>query len=150
VRDNGGFFVAPDQVLLAELLAQRGYKTGGFVAAFVLDSKWGIDQGFQTYIDDFDQIRGARGKSLDDIQRPANEVVDRALPWLEQVKGERFFAWLHFYDPHTPYDPPEPFKTRYAAHPYKGEVAYRHAGGPRGRIPGGAWTARQDHHRGHR
>lgn len=124
VRDNGGFFVAPDQVLLAELLAQRGYKTGGFVAAFVLDSKWGIDQGFQTYIDDFDQIRGARGKSLDDIQRPANEVVDRALPWLEQVKGERFFAWLHFYDPHTPYDPPEPFKTRYAAHPYQGEVAY--------------------------
>jgi len=127
VRDNGGFFVAPEQVTMAELLAAKGYKTGGFVAAFVLDSKWGIDQGFQTYVDDFDQIRGARGRSLDDIQRPANEVVDRALPWIDQVKDDRFFAWLHFYDPHTPYDPPEPFRSQYASQPYSGEIAFTDA-----------------------
>ena len=58
------------------------------------------------------------------VQRPANEVVDRALPWLEKVKDRRFFAWLHFYDPHAPYEPPEPFKTRYAEHPYLGEIAF--------------------------
>ncbi len=46
------------------------------------------------------------------------------MPWLEKVKGGRFFAWLHFYDPHSPYEPPEPFKTRYAEHPYLGEIAF--------------------------
>ena len=123
VRDNGGFFVSPDQLTMAEVLVQKGFRTGGFVAAYVLDAKWGIDQGFQTYFDDFDLARG-RNRSLGDIQRPANEVVDQALPWIDGVKGQRFFAWLHFYDPHTPYAPPEPFRSRYQGHPYRGEVAF--------------------------
>ena len=55
---------------------------------------------------------------------PANEVVERALPWLEQHKDQRFFAWLHFYDAHTPYDPPEPFKSEYGGWPYNGEIAF--------------------------
>ena len=59
-RDNGGFFLAPDQVTLAEVLKDRGFRTGGFVAAYVLDSKWGIDQGFDTYVDDFDDVRKRR------------------------------------------------------------------------------------------
>ncbi len=123
VRDNGGFFLQPDQTTLAEVLEKDGFQTGAVVAAYVLDSKWGLDQGFDTYIDDFD-LSKVEGMSLGSVQRPGNEVVDKALPWLEKVRSRRFFAWLHFYDPHTPYDPPEPFKTQYAGHPYNGEIAF--------------------------
>ena len=123
VRDNGGFYLGPDQTTLAEILGPQGFKTGGFVAAYVLDAKWGIGQGFETYFDDFDMSK-SRGRSLGEIQRPANEVVDKALPWIDTVKDGPFFAWLHFYDPHTPYAPPEPFRTKYKGHPYKGEVAF--------------------------
>jgi len=123
VRDNGGFFLQDAQVTLPEVLKARGYRTGGFVAAYVLDSKWGISQGFDTYFDNFD-LSQARGISLGSIQRPANEVVDRALPWIQEAKDGPFFAWIHFYDPHTPYRPPEPFATRYKGHPYNGEIAF--------------------------
>lgn len=126
VRDNGGFYVTPDQLLLAEVLKARGYRTGGFIAAYVLDGKWGMDQGFETYVDDFD-VTKVRGKSAGDIQRPGNEVVDKALPWIDTVKDERFFAWIHLYDPHTPYAPPEPFKSQYPGRPYRGEVAFTDA-----------------------
>jgi arylsulfatase A-like enzyme/tetratricopeptide (TPR) repeat protein len=123
VRDNGGFFLAADQVTLAEVLKARGYRTAGFVGAYVLDSKWGIDQGFDTYFDDFD-LGKARVMSVGSIQRPGNEVVDKALPWLEQAGDGPFFAWVHLYDPHTPYAAPEPFASRYRARPYNGEVAF--------------------------
>jgi tetratricopeptide (TPR) repeat protein len=93
------------------------------VAAFVLDSKWGLDQGFDTYFDDFDLSKYAT-VSLGDISRTASDVVDKALPWLDQHASGRFFAWLHFYDPHSPYTPPEPYKTLFAQHPYLGEIAY--------------------------
>ena len=123
VRDNGGFFLAPEQLTLAEILKARGYRTGGFVGAYVLDSKWGINQGFDTYFDKFD-LSESRAISLAAIQRPGNEVVDQALPWLDQVKGGPFFAWVHLYDAHSPYRPPEPFATRYKQHPYNGEIAF--------------------------
>ncbi len=128
VRDNGGFFLGPESITLAERLRDRGLRTGAFVGAFVLDAKWGLDQGFEHYADDFDltKIQGP-GFSLGTVQRRAHEVVDRALPWLESVAGDRFFAWLHFYDAHAPYDAPEPFGARYAATPYNGEVAYADA-----------------------
>jgi choline-sulfatase len=126
VRDNGGFFLGDDQDTLAELLHARRFRTGGFVAAYVLDGKWGIGQGFEKYVDDFDLTK-TRGRSLGNIQRPGNEVVDAALPWLADVAGDRFFAWIHLYDPHTPYAPPEPFRSRYAGHPYRGEVAFTDA-----------------------
>lgn len=123
VRDNGGFVLDPRHVTLAERLKERGWKTGGFVGAYVLDAKWGIDQGFDHYFDEFD-LRKYKRISLGDVARPASEVVDAALPWLEQHSREKFFAWLHFYDPHTPYAPPEPFKSRFPDRPYVGEVAY--------------------------
>jgi len=124
VRDNGGFFLSPKQSTLASVLKKKGFSTGAVVAAYVLDGKWGLNQGFDTYVDDFDLPKRAGGFGMGDIQRPGNEVVDRALPWLEKVKQQRFFAWLHFYDPHTPYDPPEPFKSRYENRPYTGEIAF--------------------------
>jgi len=92
----------------------------------VLDAKWGIGQGFDTYFDDFD-LSKTRGRSIGNIQRPGNEVVDKALAWMEEVKGSRFFAWVHLYDPHTPYAPPEPFKSQYVDHPYRGEIAFTDA-----------------------
>ncbi len=123
VRDNGGFFLSPDQPTLAAMLKRRGFATGAVVGAYVLDGKWGLNQGFDTYVDDFDLTK-LSGFALGDVRRPGNEVVDRALPWLEKVKSRRFFAWLHFYDPHSPYEPPEPFKSRYRDHPYSGSIAF--------------------------
>jgi choline-sulfatase len=123
VRDNGGFFLGDRQTTLAERLRSRGFATGGFVGAYVLDHKWGIAQGFQTYFDDFN-LSTYQSRSLGSVDRPGNEVADRALTWLDAVGSTRFFGWVHFYDAHSPYDPPEPFKSRYAGHPYVGEIAF--------------------------
>ena len=123
VRDNGGFFLDERQTTLAERLQSRGFTTGGFVGAYVLDHKWGVAQGFQTYFDDFD-LSKYQSLSLGSVDRPGNEVADKALAWLDQVGSKRFFGWVHFYDAHSPYDPPEPFKSRYAGHPYIGEIAF--------------------------
>jgi choline-sulfatase len=123
VRDNGGFFLDPGATTLAERLQTHGFRTGAFVGAYVLDSKWGLDQGFERYADDFD-LSKVRAMSLGNVFRRAEDVVDLALPWLGEVKDQRFFAWLHFYDAHAPYDPPEPFKSRFKDEPYNGEIAY--------------------------
>ncbi len=123
VRDNGGFVVPSQLKTMAELFKEKGYATGAFIAAYVLDSKWGLDQGFDTYFDKFDLGKFKR-ISLGTVQRPANEVMAEALPWLERNKGEKFFAWIHLYDPHSPYDPPPPYDKLYAAHPYLGEIAF--------------------------
>jgi choline-sulfatase len=123
VRDNGGFFLDDRQTTLAERLQARGFVTGGFVGAYVLDHKWGIAQGFQTYFDDFD-LSKYQSLSLGSVDRPGNEVADKALSWLESVGSKRFFGWVHFYDAHSPYDPPEPYKSRYAGRPYVGEIAF--------------------------
>jgi arylsulfatase A-like enzyme/Tfp pilus assembly protein PilF len=123
VRDNGGYFLNDSETTLAEVLKGRGYATGGFIAAYVLDGKWGINQGFDTYFDDFD-LSKYRVLSMGAIQRPGNEVVDHALPWIDQHRSSRFFAWIHLYDAHTPYNPPEPFKARFPGDPYQGEIAF--------------------------
>lgn len=123
VRDNGDFVVPPELTTMAELFAARGFRTGAFVGAFVLDSRWGLKKGFQKYADDFD-LHQENLVSIGDIRRPGNEVVDRALAWLTEKQGTPFFAWVHLYDPHSPYDPPEPFKSEYADDPYVAEIAY--------------------------
>jgi arylsulfatase A-like enzyme/lipopolysaccharide biosynthesis regulator YciM len=126
VRDNGGFYVSDDQVTLAEVLHERGYRTGGFVGAFVLDSRWGISQGFDRYYDDFDLSR-YEGKGLDSVQRSGADVVDHALAWLDEDTEHPFFAWVHLYDPHAPYAAPEPFRSRFPATmigAYDAEIAY--------------------------
>lgn len=112
VRDNGGFYVDAERLTLAEVLRDRGYRTGAFVGAFVLDSRWGLDQGFDQYFDDFDLSRDL-GPGMDAIQRPGSEVVSRAIEWLREPSEAPFFAWVHLYDPHTPYEAPEPFRSRY-------------------------------------
>ncbi|HUT07569.1 MAG TPA: sulfatase-like hydrolase/transferase [Candidatus Latescibacteria bacterium] len=123
VRDNGGFVVPSELVTMAETFKAKGYDTAAFVAAYVLDSKWGLNQGFDTYFDKFDLSRFEK-ISLGEVQRPANEVIDEALGWIDKKKDGKFFAWIHLYDPHTPYTPPEPFKSEYPRSPYLGEIAY--------------------------
>jgi len=126
VRDNGGFYLDVSQVTLAEVLQRQEVRTGAFVAAYVLDSKWGVNQGFETYFDEFD-LSKYRGISLGDIQRPANQVVDEALKWLEGARQSRFFGWIHLYDPHTPYEAPEPYASRFRGRPYDAEIAFTDA-----------------------
>ena len=123
VRDNGGFILPEELTTLAEVFKGAGYATAAFIGAYVLDSKWGLNQGFDYYFDRFDLSKFEK-ISLGSVQRPANEVMDEALKWLGENKGSKFFAWIHLYDPHTPYEPPPPFAETYAKNPYLGEIAF--------------------------
>lgn len=126
IRDNGGFYLDENHLTLAESLKNKGYATGAFVAAFVLDSRWGLDQGFDYYYDNFDLTK-YKTVSLDSVQRRGDEVLAEVYKWLENQSQQKFFAWIHLYDPHTPYDPPEPYKTEYKGRHfglYDGEIAY--------------------------
>ena len=123
VRDNGTHHLSADHETLAELFKAHHYTTAAFVSAFVLDAKWGIAQGFDHFYDEFTVVAAER-VAMAAIQRPAGEVWSEGRSWLRSHANEKFFAWLHFFDPHTPYDPPEPYKTRYQLSPYDGEVAY--------------------------
>lgn len=126
IRDNGGFFLDEKRTTLAERLAAQGWETGAFVGAWVLASKWGLAQGFRTYSDKFDLSR-YKSISLGSVQKPGDEVMDDALRWMETVQEKKFFAWIHLYDAHTPYEPPEPYRSRYPGQPYVAEVAYTDA-----------------------
>jgi arylsulfatase A-like enzyme/Tfp pilus assembly protein PilF len=123
VRDNGSFRLADERLTLAEVLGERGYATAAFVASFVLDSRFGLAQGFAVY-DDQITSDPAMLENLE-AERSGEAVLAAFTQWLEERHDARpFFAWLHLYDPHAPYLPPEPFRTRYARHPYAGEIAY--------------------------
>jgi arylsulfatase A-like enzyme/Tfp pilus assembly protein PilF len=128
VRDNSGFRVKPGTPTLATRLKPRGFATGAFVGGFPLTKRFGLTPGFDDYDDQMPEMRGAIEISMP--ERPADVVVRRALDWINQQKG-KFFAWVHVYDPHSPYRPPAEFLTRYAQQPYYGEVAFvDHALGP--------------------
>ncbi|MGB5173373.1 MAG: sulfatase-like hydrolase/transferase, partial [Thermoanaerobaculia bacterium] len=124
VRNNGINFLEEDLETLAETLQGEGFRTGAFVGAAVLGRRYGLGQGFEIYDD---RIGGEVGSTsrwgISD--RPAVEVVRSAREWLDGIgPQERFFAWVHLFDPHAPYAPPSPFAERYATRPYDGEVAY--------------------------
>jgi arylsulfatase A-like enzyme/Flp pilus assembly protein TadD len=122
-RDNGGFFLDDARTTLAERLKAAGYATGAFIGAWVLESRWGLAQGFDEYSDRF-ELSKYKVISLGTVQKTGDEVMDGALQWLDSVRQRRFFAWVHLYDPHAPYEPPEPFASRYRGQPYLGEIAY--------------------------
>jgi choline-sulfatase len=126
VRDNGGFFLDDAKVTLAERLQAAGYATGAFVAAWVLESRWGLGQGFDHYSDRF-ELSKYKVVSLGTVQKTGDEVMTDALAWLDTVKSKKFHAWVHLYDPHAPYEPPEPYASRYPGTPYLGEIAYTDA-----------------------
>jgi len=120
VHDNSTFILEDRFLTLAEHLKSNGYSTGAFIGAFPLDSKFGLAQGFDVYDDDY---RGDRYQKFSYVERKAEIVVDRALEWLKEQSAP-WFLWVHCWDPHHPYDPPEPFHTLYKEHLYDGEVAY--------------------------
>ena len=130
VRDNGGYYLGDAHETLAEVLKARGYRTGGFVSAFVLDSRWGINQGFDRYFDDFDLSRFDKAHGMDAIQRPGGETVDAALSWLREDRRRPFFLWVHLYDPHTPYAAPPEWAQQFprsAEGAYDAEIAFADA-----------------------
>jgi arylsulfatase A-like enzyme/Flp pilus assembly protein TadD len=124
VRENVGAMLGDDIPTLAQLLRDGGWATAGFVSAFVLDGRWGIGRGFDHFFDDFD-VRGMETPNMSSVQRSGDETVAEAVRWLdERPPDQPFFLWLHLYDPHEPYEPPEPFASQYPNRPYAGEVAY--------------------------
>ena len=127
VRLNGSTALGASQTTLAETLVSQGYDTGAFVGAFVLDGRWGLNQGFGVYDDRFD-MKKFKHLDLAGVQRPADQVVDAALAWLDGRKDRPFFAWVHLYDAHSPYEPPEPFRSEFGARGpaalYDGEIAF--------------------------
>ena len=123
VRDNAGFFLDPSETTLAEVFKQAGYSTAAFVSAFVLDSRWQLNQGFDHYYDAFN-LAPFQDISPRDIQRRGEETEIEAAHWLQDHSSEKFFSWVHFYDPHEPYDPPDPYRSVFADSPYDGEIAY--------------------------
>jgi arylsulfatase A-like enzyme/Flp pilus assembly protein TadD len=121
VHDNGTFQLGA-MPTLATTLKAAGYRTAGFVGAFVLDARFGLHRGFDTYDD---RMIGSSA-DLDVVQRTADQVLAPAFEWIVSTRAQpdRFFAWVHLYDPHEPYTAPEPYRSRYAADPYNGEIAY--------------------------
>jgi arylsulfatase A-like enzyme/tetratricopeptide (TPR) repeat protein len=131
LRNNGAGAFPTDRATLATVLSAAGFDTGAFVAAFVLDRRFGLGRGFDTYDDEIEREPGA--PSTLEAERRGDVVIDRALAWLQAKSpaasegSKPFFLWVHLYDPHAPYAPPPPFSERFAADPYRGEIAFADA-----------------------
>ncbi len=120
VHDNVEYKVSPANESLAEIFQQNGYKTAAIIAAFVLDSQFGLDQGFDSYDDEFEDEHSYRQIS----ERRGDETTRLANQWLDQHGQEDFFLFLHYYDPHADYRPPPPFDEEFKDDLYAGEIAY--------------------------
>jgi choline-sulfatase len=117
VRDNTGYRLAPATPTLATYLKAQGFATGAFVGGFPLDHRFGLNVGFDTYDDRLD------GGEASERERRADAVVSSTVDWITQQSG-KWFSWVHVYDPHAVYDPPDEWKTRFPADPYLGEVSW--------------------------
>jgi arylsulfatase A-like enzyme/Flp pilus assembly protein TadD len=123
VRLNGD--VMKVRPTLARAFRDAGYRTGAFVGAYVLDRRFGLSGGFDTYDDRVP--RDPSGDARFEAERRGDHVADAALAWLQQSSTSPFFAWVHFYDPHAPYDPPQAFLEKANGNAYDGEVAFADA-----------------------
>ncbi|HEX9187703.1 MAG TPA: sulfatase-like hydrolase/transferase [Vicinamibacteria bacterium] len=121
VRDNAGFRFPADRPTLATILRERGWRTGAFVSAFPLDSRFGLHRGFEVYDDRVGGDDTAAAFAMP--ERRGSRTVEAALRWIESVRDRRWFAFVHLYEPHFPYEPEEPFAARFPGEPYQGEVA---------------------------
>lgn len=127
MRDNGATVLSEALPVLAERFRDAGYHTGAFVSAFVLDRRFGLARGFERYEDDVPGADAAQAGDPSERAVRAEDTVTRALTWLADADGRPRFLWVHLFDPHAPYEPPEPFKSRHAGQPYDGEIAYMDA-----------------------
>jgi arylsulfatase A-like enzyme len=120
IRYNVAYRLSAEVTSVAEIFEAAGFSTAAFPASFVLSPKTGLDQGFDTY----DAPAEPTEPGDEPSERRAGEGVDLALKWLSEQPTGKLFLWLHFYDPHWPYDPPFPFSSQYRDRPYDGEIAY--------------------------
>lgn len=130
-RDNGLFVLEEHNITLAEMLRDRGYATAAAVGAFPVVSQFGFDQGFDFFDDhltgmyeDYLGQRAIRKEQLYFDERRAAQVNEAVIPWLEERGGSPFFLWVHYFDPHQPFEPPPPYDQLYADDLYNGEIAY--------------------------
>jgi arylsulfatase A-like enzyme/Tfp pilus assembly protein PilF len=121
VRENVGYKLDAKHETVATMLRRAGYATGAFIGAYPLDSRYGLNQGFDTYDDNYG--KGAASLDFALQERPATAVLDSAAKWWSANAGRPRFLWVHLYDPHAPYRPPEPFASEYKSAPYLGEIA---------------------------
>lgn len=128
LRDNGGFILDDTIPTLASIVQQAGFQTAAFVGAAVLHHQYGLNRGFGTYVDDM--RAPSQGGLLPGVvaEVRADLVTERALDWLKKQSAAKtsknFLLWTHYYDPHFPYDPPEPLASKFAKDKYSGEIAY--------------------------
>ena len=120
VRDNAGFRLPAGIATLPVWLQKQGYRTGAFVSAFPLDRRFGLSRGFDVYDD---RLTAAPQRAFLERERAGADTVARARAWLDARDGRPTFCWVHIYEPHYPYAPPEPYAARFAGDPYEGEVA---------------------------
>lgn len=118
IRDNTGYRLRPNEPTMATRLKARGFATGAFIGGFPLDHRFGLNVGFDRYDDKL--LGGPEGSEL---KRRADLVVTSALSWIDQQHG-KWFAWVHVYDPHAPYEPPPEWAERFPSEPYLGEVSW--------------------------
>ncbi|MCH9650636.1 MAG: sulfatase-like hydrolase/transferase [Deltaproteobacteria bacterium] len=114
-------YLGQERELLAERLKKAGYQTAAFVSGFPLSKQFGLARGFDHYDD---LLEGEGGQGGNGAERTARETTQRALAHLESSEAGPLLLWVHYFDPHEPYSPPEPFRSRFSDHPYLGEIAY--------------------------
>jgi arylsulfatase A-like enzyme/Flp pilus assembly protein TadD len=130
VRDTGGFPLQPKFTTLATILQKNGWNTAAFISASVLEKAFGFNQGFSVYDDHMSHMGENNGTPLGEnngvpfATRPATLTVDHAIAWLNSQSSQPFMMWLHLYDAHEPYHPPEQFRQQYPDAPYDAEIAY--------------------------
>ncbi|MCK5058413.1 MAG: sulfatase-like hydrolase/transferase [Candidatus Aminicenantes bacterium] len=121
VHSNGFNFLGTEYLTLPELLKSHGFKTAAFISSFTVDSRFGLDQGFDFYDDSISEEEIFKSFHS---QRRADKVYESFCGWFNRNSRDRFFCWVHFFDPHLPYAPPSPYKEIFADNPYDGEIAY--------------------------
>jgi len=121
VRNNGQYYLSPEILTVAEVLKNKGLKTAAFVSSFTVDSRFGLDQGFDVYDDKFAQAQAFKPLNS---ERRAEQVYSSFAQWMEKNSDDQFFCWVHFFDPHIPYAPPSPYRENFSDRPYDGEIAY--------------------------
>jgi arylsulfatase A-like enzyme len=121
VRNDGTYRLGPRAETLAEILKRFEYRTGAVISGYPLVSRFGLSQGFDTYDD---HLPPERERQIGFRERTAEEVARAGIAWLEAIGSQRFFLWLHFFDPHAPYAPPSPYAERFSRAPYDGEIAF--------------------------
>jgi len=121
IKVNGSYYLKDEFITLPEVLKKRNYRTAAFIGSFSVDSRFGLNQGFDIYDDKFETKELRKELSS---ERKAKEVFFCFKEWFLRNYNNKFFIWVHFFDPHTPYSPPTPFNRKYKGRLYEGEIAY--------------------------